>query len=64
MKNFHIKSFSDDQIACDILNGSQDDDDDGDDDDDDDDDDDVSWEWWKFACTDKRDKQDWKWSNP
>ena len=31
MKNFHMESFSNDLISCDILNGSQDNDD-------------VSWE--------------------
>ena len=43
MKNFVMKSFSNDLISCDILNGSLDDDD-------------VSVEMWKLAYTDICDK--------
>ena len=48
IRNVYIESFSDDQIACDIHDGAQNDDgDDGDDDDHDDDD--ISSKRWKFA---------------
>ena len=43
MKNFDMKSFSNDLISCDILNGSLDDDD-------------ISGERWKLAYTDICDK--------